>query len=128
MFKITVTSFLLILAMCSSTPMAHANQSLSAPLQSLIDRQVMSTLQTQSAVQSQGQLLALEQIGQGNSFYSLQQGFGNRIYAVQHGRGHSAVISQVGTDNVIQLAQYGEAKGIMVQQLGHQTLVQIEQY
>lgn len=128
MKKIKKTFVTLCLIACFFMPLAHAGQSLSAPLQSLIDRQVMSSLQTQSAMHTQGQVLALEQVGQDNNFYSFQQGFGNRIYSVQHGRGHSALVTQVGTENVLQLAQYGEAKGITVLQLGHQTHLHIEQY
>ena len=128
MNAIKITSLICALAIYLLVPLAHANQQLSAPLQGLVDRQLMGSLQTQTAMHAQGQMLALEQVGYGNSFYSLQQGSGNRIYAIQHGQGLSANVTQVGSDNVVQLAQYGEGSAIMVQQFGHQASVLIEQY
>lgn len=128
MNAIRFTSVICALAIYLLVPLAHANQQLSAPLQGLVDRQLMGSLQTHNAMHAQGQVLALEQVGYGNRFYSLQQGFGNHIYAIQHGQGHSADVIQVGADNVVQLAQYGEGNAIMVQQWGHQTSVLIEQY
>lgn len=127
MIEIRVNYIIYALATYLLVFQAHADQQFSAPLQGLIERQAMETLQTQAAYM-QGQGIALEQIGQGNRFYSLQQGTGNRIFAVQHGRGHFADITQVGSGNIVQLAQYGEAQEIMVQQLGHQASVLIEQY
>lgn len=127
MIKIKIIHLMYALAAYLLTPQAYAEQPFSAPLKGLIERHTMGTLQTQAAYM-QGQGVVLEQIGHGNSFYSLQQGSGNRISAIQHGRGHFADVTQVGTDNTVQLAQYGEAQKIMVQQLGHQASVLIEQY
>lgn len=127
MIKIRINYIVYILLIYLLVSQAHANQQLSAPLKGLIERQTMGTLQNQAAYM-QGQVIALEQIGQGNSFYSLQQGTGNRIFAAQHGRNHFADITQVGSGNIVQLAQSGEAQEIMVQQMGHQASVLIEQY
>lgn len=105
----------------------QANQQLSAPLKSLIEREAMGSIHAQ-AFDQKAQSSVLEQVGYGNHMYLLQQGTGNRIVALQHGVDLTANIIQVGTDNHVQLAQYGDGRQITVEQFGHRAAVLIEQY
>lgn len=109
------------------TPGSSANSDFSAPLQSLIEREVMGSLAAHTAVQNSGHLMVLEQIGYGNTFKASQQGYGNRIIALQHGNELSAHLIQVGHGNELQLAQFGSERAITVEQYGNQ-VVSIEQY
>lgn len=118
----------LAISACLVVPAAQANTHLSAPLKSLIEREVMGSFAAQQAIQMQGQLLVLEQIGYANEFTAYQQGYGNRIVTLQHGNELSANLIQVGYGNEIQLAQYGTARAITVEQFGSQAAILIEQY
>ena len=118
---------LFALSTCLMSPVSFANSDLSAPLQSLIEREVMGSLAAHTALQMQGHLMVLEQIGFGNEFKASQQGFGNRIIALQHGNELSAHLIQVGYGNELQLAQFGSERAITVEQYGNQ-VVSIEQF
>lgn len=127
-WALTVLSVCWIASFTPFMSISYAHDSLSAPLKSLIDREVMGSLAAQQALQMQGQLVVLQQVGYGNQFNSFQQGFGNRIITLQHGNELSANLIQVGYDNVIQLAQFGDERMITVEQYGNQAAISIEQY